>query len=55
MNEPSHRTQPPRMPHWVKVSLIIAGVVILLVVVLMLAGVGGQHGPGRHTSVGVSR
>nr|WP_115422091.1 hypothetical protein [Sinorhizobium sp. M14] len=40
----------PGMPRWVKVSGIIVGVVILLAVVLMVSGVGGPHGPGRHLS-----
>lgn len=36
-------------PCWLKVSLIIVGVLVLLVVVLALAGVlGGEHGPGQH-------
>lgn len=33
-------------PRWVKVSGIIAGVLVTLVVVMLLAG----HGPGRHIS-----
>jgi hypothetical protein len=37
----------PGAPRWVKISGIIAGLLVLLVVVLLLAG-GGQHGPGRH-------
>jgi hypothetical protein len=37
-------------PRWVKVSGIIALVVVLLVVVGML--IGGEHGPGRHTPFG---
>jgi len=37
------------MPRWVKVSGIIVGILVLLVIVLALTGVlGGQHGPGRH-------
>ncbi len=39
---------PPRAPRWVKVSAIIVGVLIVLAVIVMLAGVGGEHGPGRH-------
>jgi hypothetical protein len=39
--------RPPRTPRWVKVSGIIAIVLVLLVVGLMLFG-GGQHGPMRH-------
>ena len=31
-------------PPWVKVSGIVVGVVVLLVVIMLLAG----HGPGRH-------
>ncbi|MBC9725025.1 hypothetical protein [Streptomyces sp. TRM68367] len=40
---------PPRAPRWVKVSGIIVGVLILLVVIVKLTGLGGDHGPGRHT------
>lgn len=36
-------------PRWVKVSGIIALVLVLLSVILRLTGVGGQHGPNRHT------
>jgi len=40
-------------PRWVKVSGIIALVLVLLVVVLLFTrGPGGNHGPGRHTSSG---
>ena len=41
---------PPRMPRWVKVSAIVVGVLVLLFLVLQLAGIGGEHGPGRHIS-----
>ena len=37
-------TGPPR---WVKISAIVAGVLILVVVAAMLL-TGGQHGPARH-------
>ena len=37
-------TGPPR---WVKVSVIAAGVLILVAVAVMLLS-GGQHGPARH-------
>jgi hypothetical protein len=40
-------------PRWVKVSGLIALIVILLFVIVMLVrgpGAGG-HGPGRHTSI----
>ena len=39
---------PPRAPRWVKVSAIVVGVLILLVVIVKLTGLGGNHGPGRH-------
>ena len=38
----------PGMPRWVKVSGIIVIGLVLLVVILLLTGVGGDHGPGRH-------
>jgi hypothetical protein len=37
------------VPRWVKVSGVIFGVlVVLVIVVLALTGTLGQHGPGRH-------
>jgi hypothetical protein len=42
------RTSPPRMPRWVKLSLILVAVLALLVVIVMLIA-GGGHGPSRHT------
>jgi hypothetical protein len=44
--------RPPSTPRWVKVFGIIAVVLVLLVVVMMIAGRGGEHGPGRHASSG---
>jgi hypothetical protein len=38
---------PPRMPRWVKLSLILAAVLVLVVVIAMLIA-GGGHGPSRH-------
>jgi hypothetical protein len=35
-------------PRWVKVCGVIGLLVVVLVVVLMLTGRGGEHGPGRH-------
>lgn len=41
-------SRPHTRPRWVKVSIIV-GILVLLVVILALTGVlGGQHGPGRH-------
>lgn len=37
----------PGTPRWVKVSGIIAIVLVLLVVIMMFIG-GANHGPGRH-------
>jgi len=42
----------PGIPRWVKVIGIITLVLILLVGIVMLTGVGGDHGPGRHTPSG---
>lgn len=43
-------------PRWVKVSGIIAIVLVLLVVLIMIVS-GGKHGPGRHlpSSTGVEQ
>jgi hypothetical protein len=40
------------IPRWVWLSGIVAIIVVLLVAVLLLTGVGGEHGPSRHTSSG---
>ncbi|AOY73832.1 hypothetical protein IG195_20525 (plasmid) [Arthrobacter sp. TES] len=37
-------TGPPR---WVKISALIAGILLLVVVAVMIFS-GGEHGPGRH-------
>ena len=42
----------PGTPRWVKVSGLIALVLVLLVGIMLLAGVGGGHGPGRHLPSG---
>ena len=42
----------PGTPRWAKVFGIIALVLVLLVVVIMASGVGGDHGPGRHMPSG---
>ena len=43
-----HRAPDTGTPRWVKVSLIIALVVVLLLVLAKVTGAGGEHGPGRH-------
>ena len=39
------------MPRWVKVSLIVALVLVALFLIVNLAG-GGGHGPQRHSGSG---
>lgn len=39
---------PPPMPRWVKTSLIVVGILLVLFLVLQLTGMLGQHGPGMH-------
>jgi hypothetical protein len=41
------RASPPRMPRWVKLSLILVAALVLVVVIVMLIA-GGGHGPSRH-------
>jgi len=41
----------PGTPRWVKVSVITA-IVVAVLVILMLSGLLGQHGPGRHVHSG---
>lgn len=46
-------TCPPyRTPRWVKVSGIIALLLVLLVGIVLIPGIGGEHGPGRHMRSG---
>ena len=44
---PDAGSRPP-MPRWVKVFGLIALVLVVAVLTLMLTGVLGEHGPGRH-------
>ena len=54
----THMVDPPSdsdtgTPRWVKLSAIVAVVVIVLVGIMLLAGGGpGGHGPGRHSPSG---
>ena len=43
---------PYSTPRWVKIVGIIALVLVLLLGILFLTGVGGDHGPGRHMPSG---
>ena len=45
---------PPGMPRWVKVTAIVVGVLVLVFLVLQLTGIAGNHGPGRHSSAGIT-
>lgn len=51
-HDPADR--PPAMPAWVKVLIAVLAAIIVAVVVLKLAGVGPDHGPGRHSAAPVS-
>ena len=42
----------PGAPRWVKVSGVISLGLLLFLLLVLLAGVGGHHGPGRHVSSG---
>ena len=44
---PPNDPTPPAMPRWVKVSGLVAVVVIVSAVLIMVLS-GGEHGPGRH-------
>jgi hypothetical protein len=49
--EEPHRAGPPAYPgtpRWVKVFGITAIVLVLIALLIVLIGVGGPHGPGRH-------
>jgi hypothetical protein len=37
------------LPRWVKVLLIVVAIMVLLFVTVRLLGIGGQHGPQRHS------
>ena len=43
---------PYRTPGWVKIVGIIALVLVLLVGIMLLTGIGGDHGPSRHLPSG---
>ena len=42
----------PGTPRWVKITGIVVIALILLVSIIVLTGVGGPHGPGRHLPSG---
>jgi hypothetical protein len=51
-SQPSDRGSTYSTPRWVKVFGIIVIVLALLVVVVLVTGIGGEHGPGRHLPSG---
>lgn len=42
----------PGAPRWVKVSGIVVIVLVLSVLFMLITGIGGSHGPGRHMQSG---
>lgn len=46
----ANRPPYPGTPRWVKVFGIIVMIVVVLFVAMMF--IGGEHGPGRHTTSG---
>ena len=38
----------PGTPRWVKVSGIVVAAIVLLIAIVVVTGIGGPHGPGRH-------
>ncbi|MEV4890548.1 hypothetical protein AB0K48_14260 [Nonomuraea sp. NPDC055795] len=41
---------PPPAPKWVKISGIVAAILLLAFLIAQVLGVGSDHGPGRHAS-----
>ena len=44
----------PGIPRWVKVSGAIIGILVLTALAMIVVGVGGPHGPGRHYQSGAA-
>ena len=57
MTDPQHDAgpglgdTPPGLPRWVKLAAIVVGLLLLIVVILQLTGLAGEHGPGMHSSL----
>lgn len=45
---PPDTGRPPGVPRWVKILGLAVLLLLLVVLVAMVLGVGGEHGPGRH-------
>lgn len=48
----SSASGPPSTPRWVKVFGIIFIVLVVLAGIILITGIGGEHGPGRHMPSG---
>lgn len=48
MDAPGPPESTTGVPRWVKVLLVVAVVLAVLVAVMLLTGIGGEHGPSRH-------
>lgn len=44
----SRRIDYPGIPRWVKIAGIVVASLVLLALVVVITGIGGPHGPGRH-------
>ena len=40
--------QPPGMPRWVKITLLVVGLLVLILIATAVFAAGGSHGPGMH-------
>ena len=54
MHEGTDRSLTYSTPRWVKVFGILLLLLVLLAIVVFVTGLGGEHGPGRHTTSGDS-
>lgn len=52
-HEASRDEAGPGMPRWVKVIGLVLAVVAALALLAQLTGAAGNHGPGRHLSIGL--
>jgi len=49
----SDSTDDAGIPRWVKALGITIIILILLIIVALVTGIGGPHGPARHSSSGL--
>jgi hypothetical protein len=52
MSQRLDRETRPRTPRWVILLGIVALILVLLVGFILITGLGGPHGPGRHEPSG---